>query len=130
MNIKKFTTEDYKILDFWYSEWDLPKTPISWISDTSYFVFSDEIPVCFGSLYQLGNTPMYWVEGLISNKDLDSSIKKAGISELINHFNSLQKDLNIEILLTSTPRESLKQLFESNNFRKTPENYYHLARIF
>jgi len=129
MNIITYNKEKhYNILESWYKDWNLPITPSSWIPDTSYMVYNDLKPICSGFLYQLGQTPMYFVEGIISNRSASKDERKEALDKLIKHAYVVSKELKGEILMTTTPRFSLTQLFVENGFNYTPEAYFHLGR--
>lgn len=125
-SVRPYTPEDYPTLRTWYKKWDLPVTPESWIPKTSYVVEN----VCAGFLYRLGETPMYWIEGVITNPDVPSAERKVALNVLVDHFVGLQKTLPMEILMSSTPRESLLNIFQNHDFRNAPEKYNHVARLF
>ena len=126
MKIEKINSSNYNKLIFWYSGWNLPITPLSYIPETSIIV--DDI--CAGFIYQLEKTPMWWIEGVISNPEIkDKALKKEALSVLITELTKLAKEKNAELILSSTPRESLNTIFLSNEFKNTPEKYFHVARF-
>lgn len=130
MIFRKYQKEDYKILEEWYDKWFLPHTPEHWIPETTYLVYDGELPICCGSVYQLGKTPMFLIEGILSDPWFDNDKRKDAINFLIKNLSNLNKELNCEMLLTSTPRTGLMMCFMENNFKPAPEQYSHLARVF
>jgi hypothetical protein len=125
MDIQKITVENYKTLVSWYISWKLPVTPYSFIPRHSYIVEN----ICAGFLYQLDNTPMFWVEGVVSNPEIkDKELKNKALCALINKLEEIAKSNNGEMIMSSTPRSSLNSVFLSNGFKNTPENYFHLAK--
>ena len=56
-------------------------------------------------------------------------LKKEALSVLITELTKLAKEKNAELILSSTPRESLNTIFLSNEFKNTPEKYFHVARF-
>lgn len=125
MNIQNINTENYKTLVDWYTLWELPITPYSFIPKNSYMVED----VCAGFLYQLDNTPMFWIEGVISNPKIkDKELKNKALCVLINKLEEVAKSNGAEMVLTSTPRVGLNALFLGCGFLNTPENYFHLAK--
>jgi hypothetical protein len=130
MIIRRFDLEkDYKTLTDLSTKWSLPSTPKTWIPEDTFVVEQDNIIICSGSLYQLGKSAMFWIEGLITDKDADKNIRKEGLNILINKLFQLGKEQGAEIVMTSTPRESLKDIFLANGFNPTPEKYYHVGRF-
>lgn len=130
MILKQFKKEHYDTLVNWYNQWNLPVTPYSWIPETSYIVFNDEVPICSAFLFQLGSTPVYWIEGITSNPGIDKEIRKQSLDFLVKNIVELQQELKFEMLLTSTPRVGLTENFKKNGFGMAPEKYTHLARLF
>jgi len=130
MNIKRFDSEkDYKrLIDLW-DNWQLPHTPKSWLPEDTFIIENEDKIICSGSLYQLGKTPMFWAEGIISNKDIDKNIRKEGLDLLVNHLFIMAKAQGAEIVISSTPRDGLKDIFLSRGFNPAPEKYHHIARF-
>lgn len=125
MNIEKINLNNYKNIVKWYSAWNLPITPYSYIPKNAFIVEN----FCAGFLYQLDNTPLFWIEGIISNPEIkDKSVKNKALALLINKLEEVAKANNCEILMSSTPRSSLNSLFLDLGFKNTPENYFHLAK--
>lgn len=130
MQLRRFELEkDYSSYEVLYKEWNLPVTKKDWIPEDTFIVENDGKLVCSGSLYQLSQTPMFWIEGLISNKNIDKTIRKEALIVLINKLYEVGKEKGAEIILSSTPRDGLKDIFEENGFYQTPEKYYHLGRF-
>lgn len=130
MNLRKINlNEDYEKFSELYKKWNLPITPKSWIPEDTFIIEKNNDLICSGSLYQLGNSAMFWIEGIISNKDIERATRKEGLSMLVNTLFNVAKEKGAEIVMSSTPRESLKNLFENNGFKETKEKYYHLGRI-
>jgi len=130
MNLRRFDiNKDYTDYSKLYKEWDLPITPKSWISEDTFIIEAGGQIVCAGSLYQLSNTSMFWIEGLVTNKYLDKSLKQEGLQILIKELSKIAKEKGAEVIMTSTPREGLKETFKDCGFRQTPEKYYHLGRL-
>ena len=129
MNIRRFEMDkDYDSYSKLYSDWNLPYKK-NWIQEDTFIIENDKNIVCLGSLYQFGQTPMFFIEGIVSNKNIDKSIKKEGLSILIDKLYKEAKQKGAEVVMTSTPRDGLKNIFEENGFYQTPEKYYHLGRI-
>lgn len=129
MNIKRFEEKDYnRLLNLW-DNWNLPNTPKTWIPEDTFIIENNDKIVCSGSLYQLGKTPMFWIEGVISNKEIEKSMRKEGLKLLINKLFDIAKEQGAEIVLSSTPRDGLKDMFLDNNFHETPEKYFHVGRF-
>lgn len=127
MNIRSYKKEDYNTLVNWYNKWNLPITPEDYIPQYALIVEKD-VPLCSGFLYQLGDTSMYWIEGIISNPDSKKEDKIEGLKLLINSLVNIAKENKASLILSSTPREGLKNIFNENDFGTTPEQYYHLGR--
>ena len=72
---------------------------------------------------------MFWIEGIITNKQSDKNLRKEGLNILIKNLCIIAKEKGADIIMSSTPRESLKETFENCGFRLTPEKYYHLGRF-
>jgi hypothetical protein len=124
MTIEPITFEKYMSLIEWYYGWGLPITPFSYIPKNAFIV--DDI--CAGFLYQWDNTPMFWVEGIISNPKIkDKDLKKKALSALIKKLEEIAILNGAELIITSTPRESLNEHFLKLGFKNAPENYFHLA---
>jgi hypothetical protein len=125
MQIKKIDQKDYELICSWYETWGLPITPRSWFSSETYII-EDK---CSASLYALGDSKMYWIEGLVTNPSCDKKLKSESIMKLIDFLQNRAKELGAEIVMTSTPRKGLQQMFIESGFNNAPEAYIHLARM-
>jgi hypothetical protein len=126
MKIELVNEQNYSTLVEWYKGWDLPITPFSYIPRNSIIV--DD--VCAGFVYQLDNTSMWWIEGVVSNPSVtDKKLKKQALTILIKSLEDVVKANDGELIMTSTPRETLSSLFVEQGFNNTPEKYFHLARF-
>lgn len=130
MNLRKFDmNKDYIQYSKLYEEWNLPITLKTWIPEDTFILEQNNEIVCSGSLYQLSNTPMFWIEGIITNKKIDRNLRKEGLHILIENLFKIAKEKGADLILSSTPREGLKETFEDCGFKLTPEKYYHLGRF-
>jgi len=126
MKIEFVNEHNYGMLVEWYKGWDLPITPFSYIPRNSIIVDT----VCAGFVYQLDNTSMWWIEGVVSNPSVvDKELKKQALTVLIKSLEDVVKANDGELIMTSTPRETLSSLFVEQGFNNTPEKYFHLARF-
>lgn len=121
--------KDYKQYSQLYKEWNLPITPKSWIPENTFIVEHNNEIVCSGSLYQLDKTPMFWIEGLVTNKNTHRILRSEGLHVLIENLYKIAKEKGAEIVMTSTPRTGLKEMFKDCGFQVTPEQYFHLGRL-
>lgn len=124
--MKKLTSNDHEIIDGWYKDWGLPITPKSWYSDEAYILDN----ICAGQIYQMGNSKMFWIEGIVTNPNCEKELKKEGINKMINFLTNKSKELGAEIVMTSTPRESLENMFKNQGYKNAPEKYAHLGVLF
>lgn len=130
MKLRKFDKDkDYQKYSQLYEDWKLPITPKNWISEDTFILEEYGNIVCSGSLYQLSNTSMFWIEGIITNKNMENDLRHEGLQFLIGHLWKIAKEKGAEIVMTSTPREGLKETFKDFGFKITPEQYYHLGRL-
>lgn len=126
MKIELVNEQNYEMLVEWWKGWNLPVTPRSFIP-TNSFVVSD---VCAGFIYKLDSTSMWWIEGVVSNPAIkDKDLKKEALCLLIRELEQVAKVNNGQLVLSSTPRESLNSLFLELGFNNTPEKYFHVARF-
>jgi len=127
--IRPFLTQDHSMLASWAVKWELPVTPVSWLTSLSFVNEKNGQPEAFGCLFQMGDSKMYWIEGLMVNPDSDKVSRKESLKELIDFLDKEAKQLGAEIILTSTPRDSLRDLFMEVGLNPAPEKYYHLGRL-
>lgn len=126
MKIELVNEQNYEMLVEWWKDWNLPITPRSFIPKNSFVVEN----ICAGFVYQLDNTSMWWIEGIVSNPSIiDKELKKQAICFLISKLEEVAKNNNGELIMSSTPRESLNTLFLESGFNNTPEKYFHVARF-
>ena len=127
--IRLYQPQDHETIASWYTKWELPITPNSWYTNLSFINEKDSKPESFGCLFQMGTSNMYWIEGLMTNPDSDKETRKENLKELVNFLDNKAKQLGAEIILTSTPRDSLRDLFMEIGLTPAPEKYYHLGRL-
>jgi hypothetical protein len=111
-----------------YKEWNLPYKK-NWIQEDTFIIEDNSAVICLGSIFQFGKTPMFFIEGIISNKNVKKDLRKEGLILLIDKLYKEAKEKGAEVVMTSTPRDSLKNLFQENGFLETPEKYFHLGRV-
>ena len=125
MNIEKINKDNYNKLVDWYVNWNLPITPFCFIPENAYIVEN----ICAGFLYRLDNTPLFWIEGIVSNPEIqDKKLKQDALTNLILKLESIATLNGGQLIMSSTPREGLNSVFLSRGFKNTPENYFHLAK--
>lgn len=126
MNLYNITNENYNTIVEWYKGWDLPITPFECIPRNSLIVDN----VCAGFIYQLDNTPMWWIEGVISNPKVeDKKLKKESLKILIKSLEDVAVQNGGSLIMSSTPRESLNMIFLDAGYKNPPEKYFHVARF-
>lgn len=126
MKIEKITTQNYNILVSWYDGWQLPRTPYHYIPKNAYLVDN----ICAGFVFQMDATPMWYIEGIISNPEIkDKDLKRKALNVLINTLLDVVKKNDGELIISSTPRETLKSTFFLSGFNVASEKYFHLARF-
>ena len=128
MDIRKFELSDYSTLVKWYIEWELPITPYSWLSEETYIVENGDEPLCVGGVYQLDKAPFFWIESIASNRNSKKEDRKQAIKFLIKHLEAVAKNKGAEIIMGSTPRDSLADTFKELGFNNAPEKYIHLGK--
>lgn len=128
MKIGVYTKNNYQTLCSWYDGWKLPRTPENLIPSSSLLVFKDLNPICGGFLYQMSETPMFWIEGIISDPKSSKDDRKEALVVLVKGLTDLAKEFGGQMLLSSTPRESLTSLLKSQGFSSAPEQYNHVAK--
>lgn len=125
MKCSLINPDNYNTLVEWYLGWNLPVTPYSYIPKTAVIVED----VCAGFLFRLSETPMFWMEGIISNPKMkDKELKAKGISTLVKELEAYAKIQGCELLLTSTPRESFNESLLKMGYSPAPERYFHLGK--
>lgn len=121
---------DYRDLAAWWAEWGLPVSPPEFLTHTASVVEQDGEKICAGFLYQLGSSQMWWIEGIVSNPKSEKEIRRHALYLLIQNLTEKAQKSGAKIVMTSTPRESLAQMFEESGFKPTPEKYFHYGRHF
>lgn len=129
MVVRAFLPSDYSLLANWWRDWELPVAPIEFLpTDSGLIVMSGFLPVCAGFLYQLGDTPMFWIESVVSNPNVEKEVRTEALGHLIGGLADKAKEMDCELLMGSTPREGLAQIFQEQGFGQAPEKYVHVAR--
>ena len=129
MNIRNYEPKDYEELSRLWIQWGIPNSRQSWVSNDGIIVENNGSIVCMGFLFQMGTTKMYWMEGIISDRKISSELRKSGLDLLVDSLTISAKLQGAEIIMTSTPRSTLKTLFNSKGFNTAPEKYEHLGRL-
>ena len=118
----------YDTVVSWWHGWNLPSSPKSFLPLGYVARNAKQEPICAGFLYQLGNTPMFWIEGIVSNPEASKEDRKDALVRLITALTKEAKDRGCEMLLGSTPRDSLAAIYGECGFGAAPEKYLHVGR--
>lgn len=119
--------KDYPVLVDWYKAHKLPVAPPSYLQD-GLVIWDGSEPVCAGFIYRLGWTPMFWIEGIISNPNYPAHARRRALHHLINGLTNIAVERGCELLMGSTPRETLEGVFRECGFGSAPEKYSHVAK--
>jgi hypothetical protein len=120
----------YAYLVDWCKLHKLPITPYNLLPRVGCVVTDgkDNNPICMGFLYQLDNTPMYWVEGITSNPHTDKEKRGEGLKILLEWCYNEGIRLGGELILGSSHHESLTGHFKNSGFSDSGRTYKHLGR--
>lgn len=125
---REYNKKDYKSLVEWYKGWNIPVAPECFIPSLALVVEKETKPMCMGFVYQMGNTPMFWIEGIISDPAIEKHIRKEAIDLLVIELTQLAKNNGSIMVLSSSPREGLVSTFKKQGFKESPEKYHHLVK--
>jgi hypothetical protein len=130
MHIRPYVeTYDYPALITWWEKWQLPLTPPRYLPQGMMVEDENGKRVCVGFLFRMSATPLFWIEGIVSEPSVDRAKKAEGLELLVKGLGESAKAQGCELLMGSTPREGLKQVFVDAGYTAAPEAYFHLGRI-
>jgi hypothetical protein len=127
MNIDKFNSDDYKIVSEWWRSQDWPTVPSNLLSNHGFIIRDESIPIVAGWVYETG-TPMFLLEWIVGNPDIDWEKRQEGILTLVDFCSEYSKQLGAQMLFTMIKNERLMDKIESKGFMKTDENMSHFIR--
>lgn len=128
MKARPYTQNDYELLASWWAGWGLPISPPDFLSSVGFIVEGEE-PLVAGFLYRLGDSSLYWAEGIVSNPEVKTPERKEALTMLIDKIGEEAKRLGARFLMASTPREGLGNMFQGMGFSPAPEKYTHYGRL-
>lgn len=118
MKIREFNKDtDYKDAVRWWNAWGFPPLETHVLPSTGYIV-EGEYKVAAGWVYKTIDTPMGWLEWIVSNKDLSKEIRGEGLDLLLEHVTKEASEEGL-ILFTSINNKSLGKRLEKYGFNKT-----------
>ena len=118
---RDYTLEDYEALSRWWAQWGWDAIPQAFLPETGLIVTYNSIPVCAAFIYKT-DTPIYWVENYISNKDAPKSIRSESLELLILSCLEKAKDMGALIVMSSIKHNGLGRRLEKNGFVVSDKN--------
>lgn len=102
--------------------------PFPWqLPATSTFIMEDDkgFPMLCVTLYMIENTPICWVENLVSRPGLDAMIRRKGVYALLKHLEETGKARGKSVMLAMglVGKKGLLERYTELGFRKTAQVY-------
>jgi hypothetical protein len=119
---------DYASIRDWCEGHKLPITPANYLARNGFVVETEDRKVCAGFVYQLDSTPMYWIEGIVSNPDTDRETRQSGLVELLKACEEFARSRGAEILLGSSSFPSLTERYRDAGFGDAGRQYAHMGK--
>lgn len=91
MEIIKYNSEHYSLLLKWFVDYEWSPFPKTSISPNSFFVFQDNKPVAYSSIYFTYGTDIALLGFTIANKHIDKNIRNECIDFLMKHIENYTK---------------------------------------
>lgn len=123
-------TSDYALVASWWEGHKLPVAPLAWLPRRGWIVSSDGKPVLAGFVYQLDNTEMYWIEGIVSNPDSTKEERNEAMPVLFETATQAAREAGASIVLGSSSFDSLTGKYKEAGFNDAGRSYRHLGRSF
>ena len=128
MKIRRFDFEkDYKDVSSWWKSQGWPVLSRDMLSDDGFIAYDDNKKYAATWVYKT-NSPIYIMEWLVGNPDVDYSLRKQGIVLVVEMSSLFAKESGAKSLLTMTSNERFAEKLEELKFNETDRNMIHYIR--
>lgn len=121
LEVRNYTLEDYEALSQWWAQWGWDAIPQAFLPETGLVVTCNLMPVCAAFIYRT-DTPIYWIENYISNKDAPKSIRSEALELLILSCIDKAKTMGALIAMSSIKHNGLGRRLEKSGFVVSDKN--------
>lgn len=121
MNIRFFKLNDKQEINSWCKERQLPEMNEDLISNLGLAVEDSGKLMCVIWLYPVQISKICYIDGLISNPQIDSEKRKNALDMLFNSLHEIIKNMGYKYIKLVTNNESLKSRFEKYGYIKDDE---------
>lgn len=121
--IKEFQQSNYPEVKQWWEGHKWPVIPFQMLPKTGYIIEN----VCAGWLYR-SDSPICWVEWIISNPASEKIIRNESLNLLIDTLINKAKSEGFSHVFTSVKHPGLIKRYESHGFTIQDSNVTHMIR--
>ena len=128
MNIRTFNKEDYSIVHNWWTKQQWTPVPEDMLSSTGFIVTKDDGEEVAAAWVYITNSPIFLIEWMVGNPDLDWEERQDGINMLLDECSNWCKAHGAGFMLTMTNKDRFIDKLKDNDFKVSDEGKSHLLR--
>lgn len=124
ISVRMFADSDYPMLCTWWAKWNFPIPALDVLPSTGYIV--DESAAVF--IY-LTNSPVAWMEWLVSDPECDKELRSAAVDVAIDHAICQAKLTGSKVFFTTSNRPAVSSRLEQHGFVKDIDTTQFFRRL-
>ncbi len=113
--------EKYPTYSKWWKDWGWQAFPAVCLPQEGVRITHEGKDVCAVFIYTT-QTPIYWIENYISDKECPREIRDEALNLLIDEALKKAKEMGGMLAMSAVNSSSLKKRLENKKFMKTDEN--------
>lgn len=128
--IRPFCRGDYPDLATWQALHGLPFTPLTWYPSQGGFVVERDGfgLVAAGFCYQMSDTPIFWIDGIISNPEAEKQDRAPALSLLLQCCEDFARGKKGHIVMGSPHTRPFAEKFAAHGFNDSGRTYFHMGK--
>jgi len=129
VNIRSFDKDkDYNDVSSWWTKQNWPVIPIEFLGPNGFMIENEQNKIATMWVLQFGGTPMYSIEWIIGNPDIEWQDRSEGIKQLTNYLCDWTKKQDGKIMLCMTQHKRIADNFLKIGFTTDDTHIYPLIR--
>ncbi len=126
--VRNYILEDYDTLSKWWAQWCWDAVPQAFLPETGLIVMCNKTPICAAFIYRT-DTPIYWVENYISNKEASKTIRSEALDLLILSCIEKAKNMGALVAMSSIKHNGLARRLGKSGFIVSDKNMTTYMRV-
>lgn len=116
LSTRLWTKDDYPLFVDWWKAWDFPPVAIEMLPPCGVVVTHKDKPVAATWVYSMYQTPIAWMEWIISDKSAPKELRGEAVNRCIDTALFSAKMIGHSVVFTSVKNQVLQGRLEKHGF--------------